>query len=260
MSAEEREAMDALHALRGVEAPAAVQRRIAAGAAEGLATPPRRGWTFPALALAAAAVAAVVLWPRPQRVELGAHQIVVAEGSALQVVDPRPQQAELSLSAGGADFAVEPIAEGGHFRVQTPHALVEVVGTRFRVEAGECTRVKVTEGAVRVRHAEGEVLLRPGDERRFCGARPKGLPGTALMREALDLIASGQAPDRAQSLLRKYLKAHPRGGFAEDALYHLALLQARGGAKVEARASAERFLRRYGGSHRAPRMRALLEE
>jgi ferric-dicitrate binding protein FerR (iron transport regulator) len=67
---------------------------------------------------------------------------------------------KLELVAGIVDCEVENQQPGRRLVVATPHALVEVKGTQFRViTAGRLTRVEVTHGVVRVtRLADGATV------------------------------------------------------------------------------------------------------
>jgi hypothetical protein len=141
---------------------------------------------------------------------------------------------------------------GQHFRVRTEHLTVEVVGTDFTVSLlGECTRVDVTEGRVRVRStSDEELLLSAGQWQQHCVS-----PGEALVREALALVLAGKEPERAAGLLRRYLAEQPRGPFEEEALFHLWLVESRGPAATAARATADALLQRFPSSPRAERVR-----
>ena len=78
-----------------------------------------------------------------------------------------------SLLAGHVDAQVAKLAPAERFIVDTPNAEVEVRGTRFTVVvedsppactgSGAVSTVKVSEGAVAVRYADGQILLHPGD-------------------------------------------------------------------------------------------------
>ena len=150
---------------------------------------------------------------------------------------------------------------GGAFKVRTPHVLVEVVGTRFVVDAAEtCTTVRVTEGRVRVTHG-APVLLGPGDERAFCGTPPTPPAGDlADLRDALAMIAEGRDLDGAATRLEGYARRRPDGPLLEEALFHLALVHARQGHQAEAVDAGRRFLRRFPESRRAARLRQELPE
>lgn len=85
--------------------------------------------------------------------ETGGEVIVDSSGDALTV---------LSLVSGGAVFRVERNPERT-FRVVAEDVVVEVIGTRFRVElVEESVEVEVFEGVVRARQGEQSVELRRG--------------------------------------------------------------------------------------------------
>lgn len=167
-------------------------------------------------ALAVAAIAAVVLWPKPDK---SAHQqeaadmpipagqvahlghgrvtlmgdgmwmgsmstVVLKRGSVLVAVDPRPHLP---------------------FAVRTDRFIVEVLGTRFRVDANS---VDVYEGRVRISALDGGVLvdsLRAGDHWRFTSTPPviTATTPTPVVVQPRNKIASNAAPHlaRARSLL-----------------------------------------------------------
>src|SRR5690606_2684178 len=154
----------------------------------------------------------------------------------------------------------------GHgFRVATAAALVEVVGTRFTVAIEDgCTWVAVSEGAVRVTPASSDIdELGAGSRRTYCGAGAG--PGLGAeetpeaderwVREALVQVSSGRDLARATPLLERYLVHHGDGVFAEDAMFHLALLYRGHGRAADAARLIDRFLERFPRSARAGRLR-----
>jgi len=265
---------DPLAALRDARPAPSVEHRIVEGAMARAAGPQRRTWSL-ALAGVAVAAAAVLLTfalrpageppgalapavdaPTPVvRTETPQMRYQVTEGAdaVFRVETPVPNQTVVHLSAGTASFAVEPVPPGGFFAVETPHGRVEVVGTRFSVTVGErCTRVAVTEGKVRVRREADAVLVPAGETREICRGGPAG---EAVMRAALQDLAGGRTA-AARARLEGYLAAWPDGLFAEEALFHLALLARREGDAQAAAAATTRYLTRFPSGHRADRLRA----
>ncbi|MCB9545672.1 MAG: FecR domain-containing protein [Myxococcales bacterium] len=256
-------APDPLRALAEARPDPAVEHRIAEGAMARAMAPRRPVW--PLLA-AAAAAAGVALWwgSRAQptlptlpeiRVATGVrYQVTQGADAAFQVARESQDQTVVELSSGTATFAVEPLPPGGEFAVETPHGRVEVVGTRFSVTVeARCTRVDVAEGTVRVRREADAFLVPAGQSRSICKG---GLEGEAVIRAALDDLAAGRV-DAGRGRLEGYLVEQPRGLFAEDALFHLALLARREGDAAGARLAIDRFLARFPTGHRADRLRAL---
>ncbi len=206
-----------------------------------------------------AAPAAPVTIPEPTAMAVGSHRVVPGDGAQVEVRSNAPDRVELELM-GRATFAVEKLPPGGSFRVQTAHALVEVVGTRFAVDAGEdCTTVSVEEGRVRVT-GETSRLLSPGESTRVCRVEPAGAPELADLRVALQLIDEGGALDEAARRLRRYADRHPDGALLEEALFHLSLVELRQGRRDAAVDAGRRFLGRFPESRRAATLRARLPE
>ncbi|WP_428263068.1 FecR domain-containing protein [Haliangium sp.] len=192
-------------------------------------------------------------------VALGAHRAELAPHTRLQVLPAAAEDVALVLTTGQAGFAVEPLAPGHGFRVATGDVLVEVVGTRFTVALEDgCTWVAVDEGRVRVTPADAApVELDPGARRTFCtgAGAAQAVPGEGWVREALALVSAGREPARAAALLERYLATYERGVFAEDAMFHLALLYRRLDRHDDARRVARGFVERFPSSRRAAHLR-----
>lgn len=280
MSARETDtAPEALVALRGARPAPAVENRIVEGAlARAMGPRPRPVW--PWLVAGAAAAAAVFFGlSRPPAVPEGAESVValetsdppaappttpppaaegvryVAEGAdaVYRVETPGINQKVVHLSAGTATFEVAPVPAGGLFAVQTPHGRVEVVGTRFTVAVGaRCSRVSVSEGRVRVRRDHEAFLVPAGESREVCRG---GEAGEGLMGRAQEDLAAGRLDD-ARRGFEAYLELAPGGLFAEDALFHLALLARRSGDVAARREATERFLARFPTGPRVERLRS----
>lgn len=76
---------------------------------------------------------------------------IVSGAPAELIVGPDPKHTELSLEHGYLAIAVEPLEADESFALSTPAALIEVIGTIFRVKVEpEGTLVEVEEGVVRV--------------------------------------------------------------------------------------------------------------
>lgn len=276
----EGSSLQALRSLAGSTPGSAVQRRIVEGA---LARRERRGLPWKpivgalSLAGAAAAVALVVdvgslapartatdgglaSLPTPAagetvatgRYAVGPHRIEVDPGGQLRFEGVDPAAASFRLEAGIATFEVEKLAPGGSFRVHTPQALVEVVGTRFEVGVeGDCTSVDVSEGRVRVTGPAGRAELPAGESGRYCAA-VAGLE--SLVREAVILVSQGRDLDRAAELLERYRADAKDTALEEEALFYLTLAKARLGEQEEARELARTFQSRFADSPRAARL------
>jgi len=72
------------------------------------------------------------------------------------------------------------------------------------------------------------------------------------------LVSRGQDLGRAATLFDRYRSENPQGPFAEEALFHLAVVRSRLGEKEEAQRLTEEFGRRYPGSARATRLQSLI--
>lgn len=286
---------DALSALGQTRPTSAAQERMRAGAWARVETPERRGLGR-ILVLVAAAAAALALaigfgagtldapqseatGPRAQQIQIGAHRVTAQATAVLEILSADPNAAVVRLDAGRADFDIEPL-NGGFFRIEAPWARVEVIGTRFSVVAGpDCTEVSVREGTVRVTGADRVVALTAHERARFCTASDAGAPGQALViteneadvdlepvaavagealvHGALDRIGRGVSLDVAAQDLEHYLQRWPEGLFAEEAMFHAALLAHRRGS-ADARKLAKRFVDRFPGSRRVEGLRPIL--
>ncbi len=255
---ERLDADEALAALRDARPSDAVSRRITERALERRA--PKR-WIVPLAGLAAVA-AALVIWaaqpaPSGDRVQVGPHTVVRAPGSEVEVVRRSHEQTLVRLGRGAADFDIEPLGAGQSFRVRTPEIEVEVVGTAFRVETADgCSTVRVTEGRVRVTAGRASSLLGAGESTHHCASAVEApAPGEALVREAQRLMLDPQRTAEAAVLFERYLSAHPRGVFREEAMFHLPFAERLAGREAAAQTAAVRFLETYPDSRRAGRMR-----
>jgi ferric-dicitrate binding protein FerR (iron transport regulator) len=134
---------------------------------------------------------------------------------------------------------------------------VQVVGTRFQVTSlPSCTVVAVEEGKVQVTDAEGRSdAVASGERRTFCAPPAKiamdDEPGTEQIREALVLVSSGKDLERAARMLAEYREQHPDGVFAEEALFHLCVIDLRLSRVQQAAELSEAFARRFPNSPRA---------
>ncbi|MEZ4363907.1 MAG: VIT domain-containing protein [Kofleriaceae bacterium] len=155
------------------------RRRMRAALLASVPARPRRralllaGLGAGALAAAAATVAVVVTRPpAPAREGVGAHRLAdgttaeLRDGSALEVLGPRRVRL-----VGAALLDVVP--GQGPFIVETAAGSVEVLGTRFLVEAeGDTTTAAVIRGAVALRGGAGEVKLGAGEGGRVTRGQP----------------------------------------------------------------------------------------
>lgn len=271
--------------------PAEVQQRIVQGSLRRLEQRRRRRkliWIAAPCAAAAAAVLALLLWrdpgqqgeiaspavalalapipaavhetgADPGRLVLGPHRADIAPHSRVELMPSQGADVDLVLTAGKVELVVDPLPAGHGFRVATAAALVEVVGTRFTVAIEDgCTWVTVSEGVVRVTPASSDTdELRAGGRRTYCGAGAGENPeaGERWVREALVQVSAGRDLARATTLLERYLAHHADGVFAEDAMFHLALLYRGQGRDADAARLVERFLARFPHGSRAERLR-----
>jgi hypothetical protein len=183
----------------------------------------------------------------------------------MRLVRREAAAAELVVSRGQVGFTVRPLDGQATFRVRTRQVLVDVVGTRFEVEARDrCTRVEVERGLVRVTASStGEVhRLGPGARRTFC-ARPSAPEVLSreerMARRALSLLEQRDLAG-ADLALTGYLGRYPAGMYAEEALFQLVLVKRRRGLHDQADLMTTRFLERFPGSRRAERLRRLIND
>jgi ferric-dicitrate binding protein FerR (iron transport regulator) len=195
-----------------------------------------------------------------QEIALGPHHITLAPHTHA-VIGADPRQASIDLAQGLSSFAVAKLSAGDTFRVRTAQVLVEVVGTRFDVEAdGSCSTVKVQQGKVRVTPTGAPaVLLVPPQEQTFCGGVGSQVPSEAerLVRDALPLISAGEL-DRAGDMLGRALALQPGGGVETEAIFHLWVVHSTLGHDAEAERFAHELIAREPGSERAERIRTWL--
>jgi len=216
---------------------------------------------------------------------IGEHQIRVGSKTEMRFVETSPTGVALQLEAGNVRCAVEPLPSGGVFAVQTPRLRVEVVGTLFEVDSdGRCSRVRVSEGRVRVSGAgldAGVRLLGAGDEVVQCDEEPDAEVASAtppppaaasrapqrrivsapsggeVIRAGLASLAAGESR-AAVDAFERYLSDHPGGDFAEEALFHLAFSYRRLGEPAAARRVTARFIKQFPNGRRADRLRRAL--
>lgn len=215
--------------------------------------------TPPAVALAPIPAAVHETGADTGRLRLGSHHVDIAPHSRVELMPSQGADVDLVLVAGKVELVVDPLPAGHGFRVATAAALVEVVGTRFTVAIEDgCTWVAVSEGVVRVTPADSDAdELRAGGRRTYCGASAgENLEaGERWVREALVHVSTGRDLARATTLLERYLAHHADGVFAEDAMFHLALLYRGEDRDADAARLIERFLTRFPDGPRAERLR-----
>ncbi|MEQ8277145.1 MAG: FecR domain-containing protein [Deltaproteobacteria bacterium] len=234
-----------------------VHDRIVRGSLERIHARRRRRSGPLVLGLATAMAAAVVCWqlvpaPRVAAPVAVAPTIEEAPGSELTVERDDAVATELYLARGRASFEVPKRKHRSPFRVRTPSALVEVVGTGFTVQTeGLCTDVEVRHGMVRV-EAEGydAVLLTAGQSATRCLPEDAS-EGEAWISEAVPLVAAGEDLQRAAQLLERYRRTFPRGVLQEEALYYLAVCYARMNRVERGRVIARELVARQPGTARA---------
>jgi ferric-dicitrate binding protein FerR (iron transport regulator) len=170
----------------------------------------------------------------------------------------------LQVAAGAARFEVQPLEADEVFAVSAGALTFEAVGTQFEVEVeGDCTRLEVQEGIVRVSRAGRELeLVTEGKRGTFCeGAQvPESLSEEdRLLSDALDKVRGGSDANLAEAttILRRYVEQYPAGVYQQEALYYLARLSHRLGRADEARAFAAKFLASWPTGRRADELRAI---
>lgn len=112
---------------------------------------------------------------------------VLTEEAVFSVDTPAGSPSQTTtVHRGAVSFSVEPLSPGETFAVRAGDTLVEVVGTAFRVEANQRTRVVVTEGTVRVTHRgvvnyvrAGELWNEPAPRQQAAATPPKHIHSLA---------------------------------------------------------------------------------
>jgi ferric-dicitrate binding protein FerR (iron transport regulator) len=184
------------------------------------------------------------------------------------------------LRSGMAAFHVEHVKPGARFLVAVPDGEVEVRGTRFVVDVadGHTRSIVVTEGAVAVRVAGFEGLLRAGERWPKVDTMPaatvaatststststsasastsapaaaaRAVPGVRF-GEAMSAFNAGDYGN-ADRLFVAFVRDFPTDTRAEDAMFLLADARARRGDTAGAREAAKAYLRRFPNGLRAP--------
>jgi hypothetical protein len=227
---------------------------------------------------------------------LGAHDLVTTRLGAPESL-ALPAGVHLDLS-GAAQLRVEEVSdtrqavllEAGHLlvdvpeqrrapgvvAVRTPHALVEVTGTRFRVEVTQptldspaLTSVDVERGSVRVLTPQAETRLAAGDH--WTSAPPRGGARAVTPAETSSAVRAGAGEQsergRAPQLQSRAPSSAPSSTLAEEnALLTAAVRAERAGRTAEALEHLGALLRDYPDSTlravaltEQRRLRALLE-
>lgn len=182
-----------------------------------------------------------------------------------------PRAVVVEVTAGMGRFQVEALQADELFHVTARELTVLPVGARLDVEVeveGDCTRVAVPEGVVKVRRAGREELLTADRSRTFCSGEATGVRDERLSEEdlmlfeALEAVRAGGDQDlaRAVASLTEYQRRFPDGLYLQEALYYLARLHHRLGHPAESRAWAGRFLQRFPTGRRADELRPLVAQ
>ena len=182
----------------------------------------------------------------------------LAESSVVSLAElGRSAQERLQLVAGQVTCQVPRLGQGESFDVVTPSARVVVHGTVFSVRVNEAaadgnsTCVEVSEGAVIVHHAAGQVALNSG-ESWGCGRKLTRAEHSADRTEAW---RPGRTPPaREAAELKK-----PAGTLEPEVrLLQTALVHERNGDEVAAEKSLALLLRKYPHSPLSTEARAAL--
>jgi hypothetical protein len=198
------------------------------------------------------------------RLTLGSGAVATLSGETVLSLptsgaDPREQ---VDLAAGSSDFSVPKLGPGQGFQVLTPHALVQVRGTRFavavhRVDSGAvlATTVRVSEGVVAVTAAGITTLLRAGEEWTSSLAAQSAAAAEGASADE-DTEADAEALQRSRSSAAADLQGvagaaaaarHSTLG-AETRLFEQAMSLQRSGRHATALETFELFLSRYSVS------------
>jgi hypothetical protein len=196
----------------------------------------------------------------PRDYGVGPHVARVFAKAKVRVERDDGKHFEIRIVEGASGFAVRHLGAEESFQVRVGPALVEVVGTKFEVETvGACGMVSVSEGRVRVTVGNAIEFVGKGERRVYCpDASPDSKePGAELVREALVALSSNELA-RAETLLKRSLADSPDGPFAEEALFHLCMLELRLQRPDEARSLFLDFKRRFPKSEQVQTLEKLL--
>jgi hypothetical protein len=170
-------------------------------------------------------LAAIVAGDAIRSGELGGATLAAGSGTRITLgggshlrADELAATRRFTLLAGQLDAQVAKLGAGERFIVDTPDGEVEVRGTRFTVAVadsapacaglGPVSTVKVSEGAVAVRFASGQLLLHPGDV--WTAPCPTGqAPGAKATRAVPVPAAVEPAPTPARPAVRRPATTHP---------------------------------------------------
>ena len=144
----------------------------------------------------------------------------VGARSSMKIIqhDPGTQQTRIELTLGSLRGEVKKLTKrGGNFQIQTPTAVIGVVGTVLEVEASETdTRVHVLEGKVRVRNRDPklkrQVIVHGGDETHIARSMPPARPTHSLGYRNERLVAQEHHKLQQKEQKRKareLRQAHP---------------------------------------------------
>lgn len=194
------------------------------------------------------------------RLELGS-----ASELSLTAIEPGRKWTRVSLGHGRLDVRVPPLTHGAAFSVVTPQATVTVHGTAFVVEVAKSsdgsshTCVRVSEGAIVVRHASGADTVLAGGTWGCHEAHPSNAALTALAPAAKvsGSPATDPSPRRERSARSAATEASTLG--TEAGLLQKALGAERAGDFDTAERTLATLLRLYPNSIVAPEARAALE-
>jgi hypothetical protein len=192
-------------------------------------------------------------------------QLDLAGASELTLtsIEPGRRSSRVGLSLGRLDVRVPHLTRGESFAVVTPRATVTVHGTAFTVEVSKApneaflTCVRVSEGAVVVRHAAGEDSVLPGGSWGCIDARSSDAAPPA------PALAPSPSPSGPPAFARRNPTANPNAQAStlgvEAALMQKALGAERSGDLATAERMLVTLLRSYPDSVVAPDARAALE-
>ena len=138
----------------------------------------------------------------------GRFEIVLTQGSELDILSVHANQAYLRLRQGEVDCQVEKLRPGQHFAVMSAGFRASVMGTRFSVQhasASSGVSVQVTEGAVRVdaaddpnaASAETTTTVRPGQRWHYEAGRMALEPIPASVERIVTPAAPASQPTAA---------------------------------------------------------------
>lgn len=247
---------------------------------------PRRWWVAVAATGAVASIAAAFVFvqhrhPNPKLPVVHSDDVVfeVADikGGRWSTLATGPST-RLRQTDGTIAVHVEHLGANQRFVLQLPDGDLEVRGTRFTIAVrdGVTEKLDVDEGVVLLRIAGTEHVYQAGEHWSMPAIANAPAPTTSVARPTTSVLANNPLPrasfedavaafdvgdyGRADTLLERFVAAHPDDARSEDAAFMRVVAHVRTGDKSGASRLARAYLARWPNGLRAVEARAVVEE